>query len=59
MSPYKDYYKCLSVKENTKKNGENYLYLKISSLRFFYVSIDASNWCDWFPDSFNLETTNL
>jgi len=31
MSPYKDYYKCLSVKENTKKNGENYLYLKLQN----------------------------
>lgn len=31
MSPYKDYYKCLFVKENTKKNGENYLYLKLQN----------------------------
>lgn len=31
MSPYKDYFKCLSVKENTKKNGENYLYLKLQN----------------------------
>ena len=31
MSIYKDYYKCLSVKENTKKNGENYLYLKLQN----------------------------
>lgn len=31
MSPHKDYFKCLSVKENTKKNGENYLYLKLQN----------------------------
>ena len=31
MPLYKDYYKCLSIVENTKKNGEDYLYLKLQN----------------------------
>ena len=31
MTLYRDYYKCLDIVENKKKNGEDYLYLKLQN----------------------------